>query len=130
MMKKHFTNIIRRCNINKQCGYGGTGRRADFRCQWGDSCRFEFCYPHHIKLLEMGAFLFLLWKLRSDMMRKDKTLLCMMGICLVLFVSGTFFDEPVEWFMAEHGLDVISVVAAAIGPLPPYVLLAVCFSYL
>ena len=63
-------------------------------------------------------------------MRKDKTLLWMMGICLVLFVSGTFFDEPVEWFMAEHGLDVISVVAAAIGPVPPYVMLAVCFAYL
>lgn len=33
--------------INKHCGCGETGRHADFRGQWGDSCRFESCHPHY-----------------------------------------------------------------------------------
>lgn len=63
-------------------------------------------------------------------MRKDKCVNAMMMVCLVLFVLGTFFDEPVEWFMVEHGSQVIANVTAAVGPLPPYVLLAICFAYL
>ena len=30
------------------CGRGGTGRRAGFRIQWGDSWRFESSRPHQV----------------------------------------------------------------------------------
>lgn len=63
-------------------------------------------------------------------MRRDRTLIAMMAVCLALFIAGTLFDEPVEWFMVEHGSSFVSAVAAAIGPLPPYVMLSMCFAYL
>ena len=31
------------------CGYGGIGRRAGLRIQWGNPCRFKSCYPHDEK---------------------------------------------------------------------------------
>lgn len=63
-------------------------------------------------------------------MRKDKTVLFFMMICLGLFSVGTVFDETVEMFMVEHGSNVIAAVAAVTGPLPPYVMLSICFAFL
>ena len=48
--------------MNKECGYGGTGRRARLRIWWGTPCRFDSCYPHYRKLLEFyipGAFFYI-----------------------------------------------------------------------